>query len=940
MLLVAIAALWWWKRTDDTGDGNRSDLGTSRESAAVIRRRAAGGAAGASLSGHVTRAADGAVVAHALVAVGRQDASRTLAVSDDAGAWAVPDAPPGVYTVEAMATGYLPRALHAITVAAGDDASGLDLALVTGGITMHGRVSDIGGGPVAAARITATPSDDVEDSAPVTVTGVDGTYQLTLAATTYELTAGHDDYASKSRTLNVAAGLPPIDFVLVPGGSIRGQVIARDTGQPVPDARVDDYSSNVAQTTGADGTFLLGPLRSGVVELHVRAHGYATLAPAEVPVAVGEQVRDVQIVVEHTPTIRGRVVRAEMPSTGIAGARVSAFGGRFGSISRLDALALTDATGAFELVGAVPETYQLHVRVAGWMPSFDVEVAVGDRDVDGVRVPLAAGVMLSGRIEPPGPAQLELVTSDRSVRPDHFGAKVREVRGVSATDGTFALRGAPPGTYTLQATATSGAVGQLLLVVADADRTALVVPLVAKSVISGRVVDTSGRPVIGARVEVSAPGAGIARYGYRGLSALSGADGAFRVEGVEPGTAEVGVMDGDADDSIGWTPPGLGKQAVTALQVTGGADREDVVLTVATRDGVIRGVVTTPDGHPVADVWVRSAAVTARRGGPDDEQPFHGIAFTVAAPVLTGPDGRFAISRLTAGTYALDVDSAHESGFAHLASVSTGDTVSIVISLCGVLTGHVTAGGKPVSDFDLTCLGPSSVYGRHVTAHDGAFRLERLRPGHYSCSVTLAAGASSGEVDVGGTSARLDFVVENWGAVTGTVVDVLTGAAIVGAQVSIRQSSLQVFQTDYDSGLPKTDARGQFVVRQAPAGTGVLLVSSIWGDADLATMKYAVAAGERVDVGTVKSVAALHAPRGELGLTLEAWKVVAMDAGGAADNAGLRVGDQVVAIEGHSVAELGALAGEAFYAVSAGQQRTLFLARGITVTLTATAPPY
>lgn len=152
-------------------------------------------------------------------------------------------------------------------------------------------------------------------------------------------------------------------------------------------------------------------------------------------------------------------------------------------------------------------------------------------------------------------------------------------------------------------------------------------PYVATRTLAGRVVDPKGRPVEGARVE------------FGGASALTGKDGAFRLDGLEAknSTAQVTAPGFAIEQWVTW--PG----------------REDLVVTIRR---IVRasGIVVQPDGTPAEGALVVHAGTTGADG-----------RFEV--DLLEGSDGIYAEwgtlpgcrvdDQAASGVVFLDVDPEH-----------------------------------------------------------------------------------------------------------------------------------------------------------------------------------------------------------------------------------------------------------------------------------------
>jgi OmpA-OmpF porin, OOP family len=142
-------------------------------------------------------------------------------------------------------------------------------------------------------------------------------------------------------------------------------------------------------------------------------------------------------------------------------------------------------------------------------------------------------------------------------------------------------------------------------------------------------------------------------------------------------------------------------------------------------NGRVRGLVTTPDGQPVADARVRFT-----------EQP-------LLTALATGADGRFVSEPLTPGAVALEVSHPdyEPTQCAAVLLPGAGDAeVRCTMTpkpLYGKLQGQVLdAWGAPVAGARVILSGPSNAMA--VSDARGAFSADQLSPGSYSLRVEAA----------------------------------------------------------------------------------------------------------------------------------------------------------------------------------------------------------
>jgi hypothetical protein len=872
VLVIALLVAWKLRGSGPHDATHASAGGTSGSAAHISGTDSHHPIAPASLSGRVTTKADGRPVAGAVVTIAHaeidteivsSDDPATIVVTDASGAW-TSDVKPGRYHVSATAQSLLPGVLENVVVGASEQRRGVDIQLETGGVLVHGTVSDIGGGPIGGARVKVKTDVGGMRRAPelATQTAADGTYQLTLADGEYHATADSDDYIGEHETLTVAGKPITLDFTLVPGGVVRGIVVARESGKPVPRALVlarsgrGRFGGNREAFADEDGKFTLKALSSGLVSIRASGRGYASVEPATAQLGIGEQVDGVQVIVDRAYSISGHVVRKEDPTKGVPGVRVGAF--TFGGDSGGQALAPdpTDETGAFEIVGVRTGSYMLFAFVEGMVPEIGKGVDVADKDLTGVTIEMSSGVSISGRVEP-GLSSHVGVELQGEVGLGNLFQMVRAmmVAGDSDQAGAFTLRNVPPGELRVVARTKDGRTGKLPITVADRDQSNLVVPLQVRASVSGRVVDTNGTPVAGERVVATLakpPSGGVEMsFGGRGTDDTTAADGTFRIVGLDAGTYSVAVR--SMDDMM----MDFGKHDKTpTFELVAGVEKTGVKLTIDARDGTIRGQVVTADGEPAADAWV-----TAHSEPPKEltdklkGQPFDFDFSAASKPVLTGPDGKFTIAKLRKNrSYRIVAEGARGGSHAEKSDVKAGDTVSLSLVELGSLSVRVTNGGTPVAEYDVSCRGPTGSVDRHSTAPTGSITLAHLAPGEYSCDIDAPAGPASGKATVASSEAHLELTLARWASVTGIVVDTTTGKPLPGINVVVTgggASGNQMMQAMLGQA-PVTDAAGKFKVDHVAPGPGavMLLASGSLEHAD--HHEFTATEGQLVDLGTIK----------------------------------------------------------------------------------------
>ncbi|HEX8108156.1 MAG TPA: carboxypeptidase regulatory-like domain-containing protein, partial [Kofleriaceae bacterium] len=792
----------------------------------------------------------------------------TIVVTDASGAWSATAIAAGSYQVTASAVGFLPASTSALAIAAGERNDHVDLALASGGTTGSGTVSDIGGGPIAGARVTMRPesirgarsaTDEV-----IALSGDDGSYQLTLPEGGCAARVTHDDYTNGSKWFRVAAAPLVVDFALVPGATIRGQVIASD-GAPVPGAEVTSrtdrrgFGGYGRATADADGRFTLKGIGAGALALVASGRGHASRNPTKITVGVGEQVDNVKIVVDRGFSISGTIIDASTRKA-IAGVRVQGYAVPGGGAARSEP---TGADGGFELTGLGRGSYLLSAEGDGVMPEYGKSAEVSDKDVTGIVIEMAAGVSLSGRVDPPVATAVRIeADQDKIGRGNAMNAA--RAFGVAAdsdpTTGAFVLHQVPPGEFSVIATHADGRTGKLAVIVADKDQANLVVTLEPRASIAGKVIDASGAAVPGVRVAAEPEVPGLPSRAARIVApqrdaVITGADGSFQIVGLDAGTLELIVR-----DDQGSLSPAHGDK-LAEVELTRGQALTGLVLTVEPRDGKITGRVIGSDGKPAADAWVTAAY---QPSGANPVEARFARMLAGGLPALTSAEGRFALEHLHRGSYQLVVDGPRWTSRAE-ATAKVGDDVTITLAMLGTLSGHVTAGGAPVKTYDLDCRiadarfslpGGADAFEQHVSADDGSYSAEHIVPGSYVCTITSERGTARDPITIPSGPIQHDFALVPFASVTGTIVDATTGKPLAGLTVlNPNARGARSFAAMISGNGQKTDASGRFELTSQPLGDGRLMVldgqTPVMPAAGGST-RFTLTAGQRLDLGTIK----------------------------------------------------------------------------------------
>jgi protocatechuate 3,4-dioxygenase beta subunit len=859
LVVAAGAGIWWWKgRGGDHRDPAKPSI-TAGSAAQPSAPKPSAPAQPGQIAVTVTNAKG--PIAGAMVRFAPEH-GEVIAIETGAdGVARATELTPGTWEISASAKGHDPAALPAHELASGANAA-LSITLVDGGRSLTGVVTDVSGGPIAGARIDAArleASIRPGNAIATAITGGDGRYEIAVAEGQLFVAARSPDYAAQSRVVDVGATGATADFALVPGGVIEGIVRDDKTGEPVAGAivlgRRDNSaamflaeSSGHAGVAGADGKFRLGGLRPGVYELHASAQARRSKTETIVGLGVAEQASGVEILVGVGPVVRGKVV--DETGAPVANATINASGQERGSGGE----AKSAADGAFVLEGLQPGRYFLFARSDTHVPSRPASVEVGDRDVDGIVVTMTRGTKITGRVEPRQICEVRAEPDDADI-----GRMLMFLSPVTTkADGVFELPPASTGRVKLAARCGSGDQGERVIDIAPG-MPEVVLEVKPGALIGGKVTDGQGKPVANATVMASEQDGGTRTMIVNGVitsgvQALTNGAGAYELRGLPAGSYRITALDRGQPMRIRGKAP-----AVTL----GASDKKTGIDLVVDRpDGIIEGVVTGPDGKPIADAWVsvhqnlesmleRLAGEPGERGrgerrvmrveASDDAD---GRVTSDFPPALTDAQGRFAITGLPHATFEVVAEAQAGKLRGRTSGVKPNAKITIPIAGVTTLSGTVRGANGPVALFTVELDGPTRAQ-RAFT--DGKFELGRVDPGSYVVRVQSADGNAEAKVEVKtGTPATVDITLAANAVVAGTIVDG-AGKPVAGVPVTVVDDTGPGVRVSLSGPPPTSGPDGKFRVEHK-AGLAVLIVL---GGKPVTKRGLKLEAGKTLDVGNV-----------------------------------------------------------------------------------------
>jgi hypothetical protein len=290
---------------------------------------------------------------------------------------------------------------------------------------------------------------------------------------------------------------------------------------------------------------------------------------------------------------------------------------------------------------------------------------------------------------------------------------------------------------------------------------------------------------------------------------------------------------------------------------------------------VNRGLVTGPDGKPLADAWVtlhvglddlldaRMKEEEAKGGGSRSrmvrvERTDDSDSGGDTAPLLTDATGKFEFTGLT--RVPMTVVAEAQAGKLRGQQTRVVPDASITVQALGIseLRGTVRA-TTPLTWFTVEIEGPTREQRTFATA-DGAFSFGRIDPGTYKVSVTSSAGNGEATVKVEPNKpATVEVSLAANAIVTGKLVDP-SGKPVGGLPVVVVPASTDgSLRVSIDGPPTVSSPDGSFRV-EAKAGKSVFVVMSPPRPTSRPNLQ--LEAGKTMDLGpvTVGGDAAPEAP--------------------------------------------------------------------------------
>lgn len=578
-------------------------------------------------------------------------------------------------------------------------------------------------------------------------TNAEGRVAFSVSEGVYDIRAGGETTVLKEmRGQNLAAETSPLTIELERGALVEGRVVWSD-GTPVTTvAHVTGTDPSAAGAVVTNGTFAMRNVPAGKVSLVARA-GPPAYVESE-PVDVTAPASGVVLTIPRVGRIEGRVLDRENQRP-IRQFTVSTE--RRGTMRRGNSITtFTADDGRFVLEDVAPGAQDVVVTAPGFVRSTTSNVAVPEGKTATVEVTLERGGTVAGRV----------TSSGRPVTGAHVSAGVRARRPSenkqTDANGDYLIDTLSTGTHELVVRKEGYVTRTISVNVSAGKETRGDVELVRGREVTGRVIDTSGRPIAGADVTFNPSQGSGASYT---MVHQSDPEGHFRLEGL-----------GDEPYTVVASKSGYVEARAEITPAT-----PSVTLTLS-RGGSLSGRVS---GLSPAEMSTVEVAIMSRGGSRSVATPDATGAFT-----LTGvPDGDVTV---TASMYR----PRHRSVQTQVKVVSgTGPFVDLDFAAGLIVRGRVTLAGQPVRGMVHLVPTANAAGGAAATSriqNDGTYEARVNAPGQYRFLVTMNDGVGTMEIETIDVRGEMEHDVEvRGGPLRVRVADATTGVPVPEAMVSL-----------------------------------------------------------------------------------------------------------------------------------------------------------
>lgn len=857
---------------------------------------------------------------------------------------------PSRYRIAASAAGFAPgeatamnpRGTSSLALTAGEQRTGVDIALVPGGTPLRGLVSDVFGGVVDGARVTiAQHSDftriDGPNSGPGipvhTTSAADGTFLAWVHEGDLDVAARAEGYGDAH--VRVRAPGPTVNIALLPESTLSGVVVEKGTRSPVAGARVvlrawseTTTQEETAGFTDDEGRFEIRGLVPGRYRPVAYADGMHGESAASHVLELGDSIQDVVVEMIDAATLNAKVVIAP-DNTPCPSGSVMLWDPR-AEIVRAATMA---PGGLVSFPALVPGEYGLVVACDDHDSSgVPTQVVIAETGSTEATWTVSKGKTIRGRVlDARGlPLAGQVMATAASAGPDgapHWAS--------IANDGSYVLQGLAPGDYSMRVTS-DGPDLEASTTIVDRD---VVVDFDAPATVR----------LVGKVMRGAAPAAGVSVLTTPGeiwdvQKTFAADDGSFEYAALAPGRYRVRGKDE------------LGNESAEQIVVLT-ADREPAAIEISMPEPrSIRGVVLDEDGGPLRDALVSARATASMTTEASRRAELRAAKAGGPGTTLSDAHGEFVLTGVAAGeTYTL-VAQRRGGGSATKEGAKAGDHVRLQLAATATVQGTVRAPSGP-SALWVELYADGGLVHRESFVGSGAFEFDDVDAGEYELRAIAREGRGKVRViATAGTTTKVDLELIGNRTVRGRFVDLEDGTPLPGLWALFSEEGVspqrvaiaaeRAMQTRTPGLL--TGADGVFTARDVPPTTATLLVlthgfqyDALGHVMEAMLVPQSISQDEVVDFPIAKQRLSWEAVPGDLGFEIRQVPLACNETPTVEKivdptiAAGLVRGDEIVTIDGHDVKDLRCFLVRALLRVPPETVVELGLARGETVRVTA-----
>jgi protocatechuate 3,4-dioxygenase beta subunit len=482
-------------------------------------------------------------------------------------------------------------------------------------------------------------------------------------------------------------------------------------------------------------------------------------------------------------------------------------------------------------------------------------------------------------------------------------------RATTDYEGRYRLTNVPAGRYSVMAIApamvgesedTYGEAGKMVTIAEGETVEKIDFSLVKGGVITGRVTDADGAPVIGERIHLNQSG-NQNQNRWRGFSNLNpfmyetDDRGIYRIYGIAPGRYTVSIGESSEAGSVRFGFGGRGyytrtfhpdateEAKATVIEIGEGSEATNVDITVGrkAKSYMASGRVVDENGKPVVGVRVGNGALMA------DGRRMGGFGWGT----VTDAKGEFRLDGLMPGRYAAFVwteGNTQMDSYSDMVSfeITEGNISGLEVklhrgsSISGTVVIEGTSDRAVLAKLSQLTLA-AGVEGEGVMvpnyanvkiAPDGSFRITGLRPGKariYLATYPPIPGFALARIEREGITQR-EIEVTPGSQITGVRVVIEFGSGSVRGLVRVENGTLpekaRLFVSARRRGGDTTgpanrgaqvDARGRFLIEGLPTGDYDLILQAIIPEAParrIAPVKQSVTVANGVETETTMTL--------------------------------------------------------------------------------------